>query len=91
MSSDLSAHIEQKIAHAVAVGLYPTREALIEAGVEHLLSEQIPAVPQEHMPLVEAACESSLAGHSAEMTAAEWDGLHQMVTEIAAGRKAPPK
>ena len=89
MSGGLSPHIEQKIADAVAGGLYPSREALIEAGVEHLLEEQVPLVPEEHMALVEAAIESSRAGHSAEMTRQDWDELHRMVSGIAAGKKMP--
>jgi Arc/MetJ-type ribon-helix-helix transcriptional regulator len=75
MSSGLSPQIERKIAEAVASGLYPSREALIEAGVEHLLDEQIPMVPDVHMTLVEAAIESCNAGHSAELTRQEWDEL----------------
>ncbi len=89
MSGDLSPHIEQKIADAVAGGLYPSREALIEAGVEHLLEEQVPLVPQEHMALVEAAIESSRAGQSAEMRRQDWDELQRMVSDIAAGKTVP--
>lgn len=89
MSNGLSPHIEQKIAEAVAGGLYPSREALIEAGVQHLLDEQIPLVPDEHMGFVEAALESSRLGRSAEMTPQEWDELHRMVADIAAGKTVP--
>jgi len=87
VSSGLSPQIEQKIAEAVAGGLYPSREALLEAGVEHLL-EQVPMVPDEHMALVEAAIESSKDGRSSEMTRREWEELHQMVAEIAAGKRS---
>jgi Arc/MetJ-type ribon-helix-helix transcriptional regulator len=89
MSNELSPHIEQRITEALASGLYPSREALIEAGVESLLDERIPMVPDEDMPLVEAAFESSSVGRSAEMTRQEWNELHQMVNDIAAGRKVP--
>jgi Arc/MetJ-type ribon-helix-helix transcriptional regulator len=89
MSNALSPHIERKIAEAVAGGLYPSREALIEAGVEHLLDEQIVPMPDEHVALVEAAIESSRSGHSAQMTRQEWDELHRMVDDIATGKKVP--
>jgi Arc/MetJ-type ribon-helix-helix transcriptional regulator len=86
MSSGLSPHVEQKIAEAVAGGLYPTREAVIEASVEHFLDDQIPMATEEHMALVEAAIESSNAGLSSEMTRQEWAELHQSIRDIAAGK-----
>ncbi len=39
------------------------------------------------MALVEAAIESSNSGGSAPMTPAEWDRLHAMVADIAAGKQ----
>jgi Arc/MetJ-type ribon-helix-helix transcriptional regulator len=87
MSSGLSPHVEHKIAEALASGLYPSREALIEAGVEQLLDEQLPMIPEEHEALVAAAIESSNAGRSAEMSRREWDELHQLVNDIAAGKQ----
>jgi hypothetical protein len=89
MSSGLSPHIEQKIAEALAGGLYPSRQALLEDGVEQLLDIRIPSVPDEHMPLVEAAITSSAAGNSGPMTRAQWDQLHSMVDAIAAGKNVP--
>ena len=89
MSSGLSPHIERKIADALAGGLYPSREALLEEGVEQLLDSRIPIVPDEHMPLVEAAIESSNAGNSGPMIRAEWDQLHRLVDEIASGERVP--
>ncbi len=89
MSGGLSPQIERKIAEALAGGLFPSREALIEAGVEHLLDEQVPLVRPQDLALVEAALESSSAGRSAEMTRQEWDELHRMVADIAAGKTVP--
>jgi Arc/MetJ-type ribon-helix-helix transcriptional regulator len=89
MSSGLSPHVEHKIAEALASGLYPSREALIEAGVEQLLDEQLPLIPEEHEVLVEAAINSSSAGRSVEMTRREWDELHQLVSDVAAGKRPP--
>ena len=86
MSSGFSPHIEQKIAEALAGGLYPSREALIEAGVEHLLDERMAMVPEEHMALVETALESSAAGRSTSMTRQEWEELHRMVDDVASGK-----
>lgn len=91
MSSGLSPDVEHKITEALASGLYPSREALLEAGVEQLLNEQIPLIPGEHEALVEAAIESSSAGSSAEMTRREWDDLHQLVNDIAAGKQPRAK
>ena len=89
MSSGLSPHIEQKIAEALAGGLYPSRQALLEDGVEQLLDTRIPPVPDEHMSLVETAITSSAAGNSGPMMRAQWDQLHNMVDAIAAGKKVP--
>jgi hypothetical protein len=85
MDNQLSPNVEQKIAEAISGGLYSSREALLEAGVVHLLYEQLPMVPDDHMALVEAAIESSDAGHSVEMTRHEWDELRNMVRNIADG------
>lgn len=89
MSSGLSPQIEQKIAEALAGGLYPTREALIEAGVERLLDEEVAMVPEEDMALVEAAIESSLAERSQRMKPEDWDELHRVVANVAAGKHRP--
>lgn len=86
MTSGLSPQIEQKIAQALAGGLYPSREALLEDGVEQLLDSRIPTVPEEHMALVETAIESSNSSGSAPMTPAEWDRLHALVADAAAGK-----
>jgi len=48
-----------------------------------------PMIPEEHEALVEEAIESSDAGHSSEMTQADWDELRQMVADIAAGKNVP--
>jgi hypothetical protein len=88
MSSGLSPHVEHKIAEALASGLYPSREALLEAGVEQLLNEQLPLVPEEHEVLVAAAIESSGAGRSAKMSRREWDDLHQLVRDVAADKQS---
>ena len=91
MSSGLSPDVEHKIAEALATGLYPSREALIEAGVEQLLDEQLPMIPDEHEALIEAAIKSSSAGRSTEMTRREWDDLRQLVNDIAAGKQPNAK
>lgn len=89
MSMAFSPHIEQKISEALAGGLYPSREALLEAGVEKLFADPVPPIPDEHMDLVEAAMESSRAGHSAVMTNQEWEQLRRGVRDIAAEKNLP--
>ena len=89
MSSGFSPQIDRKIAEALSGGLYPSREALIEAGVEQLLDEQVAMVPEEHMALVEAAIESSQAGGSERMKPEDWDELHRLVADVAAGKQRP--
>ncbi|MBL8830614.1 MAG: hypothetical protein JNM18_26815 [Planctomycetaceae bacterium] len=86
MSTDLAPHIEQKIAAAVASGLFPSREAVIEAGVEQLLDSHIPRIPAEHRERVEAAILAANAGHVEPMSAEEWESLRQLVRDVAAGK-----
>jgi hypothetical protein len=87
MSTGLSPQIEQKIAAAVASGLFPSREALIEAGVAQLLDEHIPLVPAEHMARVEEAIESSHAGLSRPMTDEDWQRLRDRACAVAAKKE----
>ncbi len=82
MGESLSPDIEQRIAEALAGGLYPSREALLEAGVVQLLDDAVPLVPAEHMAQVEAALESIQKCGSAEMTRQDWDQLHRMVGDM---------
>ncbi len=51
MAIELSAETEQYLENVVAGGLFPTKEAALEAAVQALrtATEPIPMVPPEHM------------------------------------------
>jgi Arc/MetJ-type ribon-helix-helix transcriptional regulator len=55
MDTPLAPHVEQMIARAVATGLFPSRDAVLEAGVAHLLQDEPAAVPAEHVEAIERA------------------------------------
>lgn len=86
MSMELSPQTEQYLANIVAGGLFPSKEAALEAAVAALREKNtaIPFVPDEHMALVEEAIESANAGLTEPITPAFWDDLHQRIREIAA-------
>jgi hypothetical protein len=88
MAKDLSEQTEQYLASMVAGGLFPSKEAALEAAVAALRekAELIPFVPDEHMARVEQAIESADAGLTSPMTPAYWDSLRQNVRDIAAGK-----
>jgi len=79
MAIELSPQTEQYLASVVAGGLFPSKEAALEAAVEALraTTDQIPLVPAEHMGLVEQGIASARAGRSRELTDADWDRLRQ--------------
>jgi len=87
MVEHLSEATEQYLASVVAGGLYPSKEAALEAAVAALRekSEQIPPVPDEHMELVEEAVASSRSGRSRALTRADWENLRKIARDIASG------
>ena len=88
MVKDLSQQTEQYLADVVAGGLFPSKEAALEAAVAALRekTEPIPLVPDEHIERVEQAVESANAGLTSPMTPEYWDCLRQNVRDIAAGK-----
>ena len=88
MVKELSEQTEQYLANMVAGGLFPSKEAALEAAVAALRekTEPIPFVPDEHMARVEQAIESADAGLTSPMTREYWDGLRRNVRDIAAGK-----
>lgn len=88
MDSHLSPQTEQFLADAVANGMFPSKEAALEAAVEALRekTESIQYVPDEHMADVEEALESANAGEGTPMTSADWDDLRQRAHDVAASR-----
>ena len=90
MASELSPQIEQYLASVVAGGLFPSKEAALEAAIAALRekTEPTPFVPDEHTERLEQAIESANAGHCREMTDADWDNLRQIARDAASGN--PP-
>jgi len=87
MDKELSSHAEQFLASVVAGGLFPSKEAALEAAVAALRekTEEILHVPDEHMEDVEKAIESANAGLSRPMTSADWENLKQLARDVASG------
>lgn len=83
MSQLFSPHIEQLIQHALATGLFTSREAVIEAGVSRLLEDAPQSIPPEHVSAVLAGLDEDDAGQVAEMTEHEWDKLRQLARDTA--------
>jgi Arc/MetJ-type ribon-helix-helix transcriptional regulator len=90
MSTELSPQLEQYLASVVAGGLFPSREAALEAAVEALRAktEHMPFVPTEHMERVEQGIASARAGRSRELTEADWERLRQRARDV--GSRNPP-
>jgi hypothetical protein len=86
MATGLSSQNEQYLAQVVASGMFPSKEAALDAAVVALRekNEQIPLVPAEHMERVEQAIASSNAGYSSEMTAEDWSRLRDLAHQVAA-------
>jgi Arc/MetJ-type ribon-helix-helix transcriptional regulator len=87
MSQFFSPHIEHLIQTALASGLFPSREAVLEAGVERLLGEEPAQVPAEHVQQILEGLDELDAGEFDEMTADEWEELRQLARDVAAGKK----
>jgi hypothetical protein len=85
MASELPPQIEQYLASVVAGGLFPSKEAALEAAIDALRekTEPIPFVPDEHMARVEQSIESANAGRSRELTDADWQNLRQLARDAA--------
>lgn len=87
MDRHLSPQTEQFLANMVANGVFPSKEAALEAAVEALREKAatIPFVPDEHMDAVERSIESANAGRLTPMTPEYWERLRQTVRNTAAG------
>ncbi|MBI2824213.1 MAG: hypothetical protein HYX69_05965 [Planctomycetia bacterium] len=90
MDKELSPQTEQYLASVVAGGLFPSKEAALEAAVAALREKtaDIPFVPDVHMEQVEKAIESANAGQLTPMTPEYWERLRQVVRDTAAGNSA---
>lgn len=83
----LSPQTEQFIASMVAGGVYPSKEAAIEAAVEALREkrETASAVPGEHVELVEQAIISADSGRLRPLATEDWSRLRQIAHDAAGG------
>jgi hypothetical protein len=86
MSNGLSPQSEQYLAHVVASGMFPSKEAALEAAVVALRekNEEVSMIPEEHMALVEEALASVEAGDVRPITEADWRRWHELIDKVAA-------
>lgn len=89
MASGLSPQNEAFITQAIADGLFPSKDAALDAAVEALRkqTDKIPFVPDVHQGLVEEALTDIEKNGSVEMTDADWQSLRQLAHDIGAGRE----
>jgi hypothetical protein len=93
MAYELSPQTEQYLASIVAGGLFPSKEAALEAAVESLRNSTnlVPMVPAEHMAAVEEGLASFQADGAKELTDADWELLREHVRETVRNyRPGPP-
>jgi hypothetical protein len=93
MPHELSPQTEQYLASIVAGGLFPSKEAALEAAVESLRNstDAVPMVPAEHMAAVEEGLASFQADGAKELTDADWELLREHVRETVRNyRPGPP-
>lgn len=88
MESHLSPQNEQYLERVVAGGLYPSKDAALDAAVAALREkiEDLPFVLDEHMEAVEQAIDEADAGHSRPMTDDDWSRLRSLAHNVAAGK-----
>ncbi len=88
MSNGLSPQSEQYLAQVVASGMFPSKEAAIDAAVVALRekneNEVVPMIPEEHMALVEEALASLEAGEGRLITEEDWERWHALARKVAA-------
>jgi hypothetical protein len=96
MASGFSPQNEQFLHDVVAGGLYPSKEAALNAAVDALRTgrsdaddDNLPMVPEEHMAGVEEGLADLEAGRCIEMTPNEWERLRQFARDVAAGKNPP--
>jgi hypothetical protein len=86
MASGLSPQNESYLHQVVTGGLYPSKDAALDAAIDALRekNEQLPLIPEEHAELVEQAIASSEAGLSRPMTGDDWARLRKIADDAAA-------
>jgi hypothetical protein len=88
MEHGLSPQNEQYLRQVVAGGIYPSKEAALDAAVAALRerNDEIPFIPDEHMEAVEEGLAEADAGLCRPMTEDDWARLHQLARDVAAGK-----
>ena len=88
MASELSPQSEAYLAQVVAGGVYPSKEAALDAAVDALREKNadLSPIPEEHAELVERAIASSEAGRSRPMTDQDWARLRKLAIDVASGK-----
>ena len=88
MSNGLSPQSEQYLAQVVASGMFPSKEAAIDAAVvalrEKNQNEEVPLIPEEHMALVEEALDAVEAGDVRPITQDDWRRWRELIQKVAA-------
>lgn len=89
MSGELSPLTEEYLAKVVADGIFPSKEAALEAAVAALRekTEEIPPVPVEHHHRVEEGLKSADAGRVRELSDADWEQIRDLVRSRALARR----
>jgi hypothetical protein len=87
MEHQLSSHNEQYLERIVAGGLFPSKEAALDAAVAALRekTDGIEFVCHEHMDAVEQGIDEADAGLCRPMTDDDWSQLRQRAHDVAAG------
>jgi hypothetical protein len=85
MANELSAYSENYLAKVVAAGLFPSKQAALEAAVAALRekNEEPAMVPAEHLERVEEGLASANAGRSRELADADWERIRESVRDRA--------
>jgi hypothetical protein len=87
MNNELSPENEQFLANVVAGGLFPSKEAALDAAIEALRekTEQAATIPAEHVELIEQGIASLRAGRCRALTDADRENLRQLARDTASG------
>ncbi len=85
MERELSSQNEHYLAELVASGVFPSREAALNAAVEalKLQGSDIPYVPDEHLEAVEAAIKSIRRDGTFPVDDEHWRRLDRLVDAIS--------
>jgi hypothetical protein len=88
MCNGLSPQSEQYLAQVVASGMFPSKEAAIDAALvalrEKNQNEEVPLIPEEHMALVEEALDAVEAGDVRPITQNDWKRWRELIQKVAA-------